>query len=637
MVSLPVSRKLAAIFYADVAGYSRLMGEAEERTHQTVSTYLDFMSEYIHGYRGRVGHFAGDAVLADFDSAVDAISCAVSVQRDLAAKNDELPDKGRVQFRIGINIGDVIVDRGEVHGDGVNVAARLEGLSEPGGVCVSESARLAVGSRLPVDYDFLGEQHVKNITDPVRAYHVRMRPGAVLPAPADETERESTELPTLMFSSRAMELVVKQACSVAHTDATVLVQGESGVGKELVARLVHEESGRRGGPFVKFDCAAVPADLFESELFGHVSGALTSATRDRPGRLELADGGTLFLDEVGELPLELQAKLLRPLQDSTFERVGDSRTLRADVRIVAATNRDLAELVSSDQFRRDLYFRLSVFPINVPPLRERSEDISVLVEYFLAQNAEGKTELERLEQDQLAHLTAYDWPGNVRELKNVVERALILSDKGALRFDDALPKSVLSFPARAPLPAEHTPARGYFTSSEFERLERNNLTGALEAAGWTIAGANGAATLVGMTPVKLRSRLKALNIQRPDPDSLYMRLGSARGISTLARDLFGRVQADPELRRFWARRSTYGVLREEKLLVDYVSTVSGGPAEYVGRDMAAAHKNLGITAHDWELFRTHFAASLSALRVPERESRELEAFAESLKESIVER
>ena len=215
-----------------------------------------------------------------------------------------------------------------------------------------------------------------------------------------------------------------QVRAVAATAATVLIQGESGVGKELLARRIHEESPRRGGPFVKVDCASIPRDLFEGELFGHVSGAVPGAMRDRTGHIEHAEGGTLFLDEVGDIPSELQVKLLRPLQDSTFERVGDGRTRRADVRFIAATNRDLTAQVSQGLLRRDLYFRLSVFPIKVPPLRARLEDIPVLARHFLAAHrSPGHRSAAGLTDAHVHHLQTYDWPGNVRELKNVVERA----------------------------------------------------------------------------------------------------------------------------------------------------------------------------------------------------------------------
>jgi truncated hemoglobin YjbI len=360
------------------------------------------------------------------------------------------------------------------------------------------------------------------------------------------------------------------------------------------------------------------------------------AKRDRTGHIELADGGTLFLDEVGDIPSELQVKLLRPLQDSTFERVGDGRTRRADVRFIAATNRDLTAQVSQGLLRRDLYFRLSVFPIKVPPLRARPEDIPVLAEHFLAPHiGAGERPAADLTEAHVQHLQTYDWPGNVRELKNVIERAVILSGDGPLRFDEALPTSSFSYPARASLPEEQTPARGFLTATEIEQLERNNLVGAMEATGWRVSGPDGAAAQLGMPPAKLKSRLKALSVDKPDPGSLYARLGGGRGIATFTRELFGRATGHPELGRFWKGRSTYGVLREERLLIAYLSSAAGGPTRYVGRDMKSAHRDLGIRASDWEIFRAVLSDTLEALRVPSPERQEVVEFAESLKADIV--
>jgi truncated hemoglobin YjbI len=322
------------------------------------------------------------------------------------------------------------------------------------------------------------------------------------------------------------------------------------------------------------------------------------------------------------------------LQDGTFERVGDGRTRRAAVRFIAATNRDLAAMVADGGFRRDLYFRLSVFPIKVPPLRDRPEDIPVLVKHFLAEYAAAAV-AQRVTHTQLEHLQKYDWPGNVRELQTLVKRALILSGDGPLRLDEALPSSAISYPARAPLPEERTPARGFFTVSEFAELERNNLVAALEMAGWHVAGREGAAERLGLTVAKLRARMKALDIRPPASDSLYVRLGGSRGIATIARDLFGRAVAHPVLGRFWKGRSTYGVLREEKLLVAYLSAAAGGPAHYVGRDMQSAHQHLDISRADWEILETLLSTTFAALAVPETERREVIAFVESLRDEIV--
>src|SRR6516165_1674896 len=324
-----------------------------------------------------------------------------------------------------------------------------------------------------------------------------------------------TDTGEIVGVSQALTAVLEQARVVALTDATVLICGETGVGKELIARRIHDESHRCHGPMITVNCASIPRDLFESEYFGHARGAFTGAIRDRRGRIEAADGGTLFLDEVGEIPLELQGKLLHTLQHLSFERVGEDRTRRANVRIIAATNRNLLQEISSDRFRLDLYYRLSVFPIEVPPLRGRPEDIVSLAHYFLCHlAAKSKRPGHRFSSAQVRHLQAYEWPGNVRELKNVLERAFILSGDGPLRLDLGLPASALSsgrastIPERIPMPAQ-----GFFTALEFEQLERQNLIGVLEAAHWKISGQGGAASLLGLKPSTLSSRLKVLNIQ----------------------------------------------------------------------------------------------------------------------------
>jgi transcriptional regulator with GAF, ATPase, and Fis domain/truncated hemoglobin YjbI len=448
----------------------------------------------------------------------------------------------------------------------------------------------------------------------------------------------SDDASRLLGTSQPLARVLEHAQAVAGTDATVLILGESGVGKELIARRIHELSRRRAGPLVTVNCASIPRDLFESEFFGHVRGAFTGATRDRTGRIEAADGGSLFLDEVAEIPGDLQGKLLRVLQNLTFERVGDDRTRRADIRFIAATNRDLRQEVSSGRFRRDFYYRLGVFPIEVPPLRVRPDDIGILAQHFLSCVAEANERpCPRLSKAHVRHLMAYDWPGNVRELKNVVERAFILSGDGPLRLDLALPTSALSFAARALPQADHSAQRGFFTATEFRQLERQNLIGALEASRWKVSGADGAAAMLGLSPSTLSSRLRALAIGKPEPRSLYVRLGAHRGIATLARELFGRVVTDPQLSRFWEHRSNIGVLREEQLLVAYLSAASGGPGQYVGRDLWLAHRDLAITTDDWNIFQAHLDATLKALRIPDREREEVQAFVDSLKGKIVQR
>jgi transcriptional regulator with GAF, ATPase, and Fis domain len=302
--------------------------------------------------------------------------------------------------------------------------------------------------------------------------------------------------------------VLRDLREVALTDTRGLVRGVTGTGKELFARALHAASGRRERPLVKVNCAAIPATLIESEFFGHERGAFTGATGKRDGRFTLADGGTIFLDEVGELPVELQGKLLRVLQEGEFEPVGSSRTRRVDVRVVAATNRDLFRAIGEGKFREDLYYRLSVFPITLPPLRERGDDVVLLAEEFARQFA-GRTgrRLEPMSAAMAARLRAYPWPGNVRELQNVIERAVITAREGRLNLDRALPATSADPPGPA--------AEGeLLTADDLARLERENLKRALDRAGWKVAGETGAARLLGMAPSTLTSRMKALGLRR---------------------------------------------------------------------------------------------------------------------------
>ncbi|MCQ4271708.1 sigma 54-interacting transcriptional regulator [Pseudomonas kuykendallii] len=305
--------------------------------------------------------------------------------------------------------------------------------------------------------------------------------------------------------------IVKQIDVVAPTDASVLIHGESGTGKELIARAIHQASRRAQNPLIRVNCAAIPAELFESEFFGHVRGAFTGALRDRVGRFELADGGTLFLDEIGEIPLELQSKLLRVLQEGQFERVGEERTRRVDVRIVAATNRDLRAEAEAKRFREDLYFRLNVFPIHSPALRERPMDIPQLAAHFLKQvgqrlNMPGR----RLRKSDIERLQAYAWPGNIRELQNVIERALITSEGLDLRID--LPTGAAARAVVAAEPESPAAPAGILTDAQLRQLERDNLKAALQAAGGRLFGKNGAAELLGLKPTTLASRLKRLDL-----------------------------------------------------------------------------------------------------------------------------
>jgi PAS domain S-box-containing protein len=317
----------------------------------------------------------------------------------------------------------------------------------------------------------------------------------------------------IIGKSRALRNMLAQVEAVARTPASVLVLGESGVGKELVARAIHSRSERAGAALVKVNCASIPKELFESEFFGHVKGAFTGAHKDRVGRFQLADGGTIFLDEVGEIPLELQGKLLRVLQESEFERVGDDITRSVDVRIIAATNRDLERLVVEGTFREDLFYRLSVFPIEVPPLRKRRADLLQLAQHFLEQTCkEFGRETFRLTKAQADAIEAYDWPGNVRELKNVIERAVILSEGNALRLDLSLPQGNVAEPGQR---EERPSAERVLTDKQMRELQRQNLLAALHQSDWRVSGRNGAAELLGVRPTTLADRIKSFGIRRP--------------------------------------------------------------------------------------------------------------------------
>jgi formate hydrogenlyase transcriptional activator len=306
----------------------------------------------------------------------------------------------------------------------------------------------------------------------------------------------------LIGDSTAMEAVLEQVERVAPTDSTVLIQGETGTGKELIARAIHNISSRCGRPFVKLNCAAIPLDLLESELFGHEKGAFTGAIAQRIGRFELADKGTLFLDEVGDIPLALQPKLLRVLQEQEFERLGGTQTHHVDVRLVAATNRDLAAMVKHGEFRSDLYYRLNVFPISLPPLRERREDIPALVKHFVEIYCRrmGK-QIEHIPPETMFALGSYPWPGNIRELQNLIERAVILSNFGVL------PNPL---PAAAPTDATIFPAATTLRDSE-----RALILNTLEAVGWVIGGPKGAAAKLGLKRTTLICKMQKLGIFRP--------------------------------------------------------------------------------------------------------------------------
>jgi PAS domain S-box-containing protein len=311
----------------------------------------------------------------------------------------------------------------------------------------------------------------------------------------------------IVGKSNALLYVLSKIKEVAATDATVLVQGETGVGKELVARAIHQASDRSGKAFVRVNCAALPENLVEAELFGHESGAFTGAGRTRIGRFEVADGGTIFLDEISELPLSLQSKILTVLQEGHFERIGSSRTRSVDVRVITATNRNLNEEVSAGRFRADLFYRLNVYPITVPPLRSRRDDIPLLAQYFIKENAlrMGK-EIDQIPAHVMDRLVSYDWPGNVRELRNLMERAVIMTPGNVLVLPEGLESG-----ETAPVKETVSPETELAT---LEKVEKQHLLRVLESTGWRISGPKGAAKILGLNPSTMRFRMKKLNLKK---------------------------------------------------------------------------------------------------------------------------
>jgi transcriptional regulator with GAF, ATPase, and Fis domain len=310
------------------------------------------------------------------------------------------------------------------------------------------------------------------------------------------------EFEGIIGNSSALESVLEQVKHVAPTDSTVLIGGETGTGKELVARAIHSSSFRRGRAFVKLNCAAIPLDLLESELFGHERGAFTGAIAQKIGRFELADKGTLFLDEVGDIPPALQPKLLRVLQEQEFERLGSNRTHQVDVRLVAATNRNLAEMVKRGEFRSDLYYRLDVFPIVVPPLRERRVDIPALVGHFVETvGRRVRKQIDRIPRETMSALCCYDWPGNIRELQNRIERAVILSKDGVLSNPLAMPES--------------QSVNFYPFPTTLKEIERTSILSALKEHGWVVGGPDGAAAKLGVPRTTLICKMERFGICRP--------------------------------------------------------------------------------------------------------------------------
>jgi transcriptional regulator with GAF, ATPase, and Fis domain len=329
-----------------------------------------------------------------------------------------------------------------------------------------------------------------------------------------EEVREARAFGDIIGHSPSIRQLLRQIELVAPTDASVLILGESGTGKELVAREVHRLSRRADHPLIRINCASVPRELYESEFFGHVRGAFTGAIKDRAGRFEAAHDGTLFLDEVGEVPFALQSKFLRVLQEKQYERVGEEKTRTVDVRIIAASNRDLKRDAEEGRFRQDFYYRLNVFPIEVPPLRERKEDIPMLAAHFLKQAARRlRLPPPRFTEAHGRLLQSYDWPGNVRELQNATERALILAQKGLLQFD--LAQADLVAPPSPPPPSGANGAESpILTELEWRQRERENMQAALAKSGWRIHGADGAAELLGLKPTTLISRMKKFGLKR---------------------------------------------------------------------------------------------------------------------------
>jgi len=325
------------------------------------------------------------------------------------------------------------------------------------------------------------------------------------------TEQDERRFERIIGNSAALEFVLEQVERVAPTDSTVLIEGETGTGKELIAHAIHNASQRCGRAFIKLNCAAIPLDLLESELFGHERGAFTGAIAQKIGRFEMADKGTLFLDEVGDIPSALQPKLLRVLQEQEFERLGGGRTHKVDVRLVAATNRNLVTMVAREHFRRDLFYRLNVFPISLPALRERREDIPALVTYFVRMFSRrmGK-KVDSIPEETMVAFQSYPWPGNIRELQNLVERAVILSRDGVLPNPVHKKQTELVPPTQHRFPTS-------LSSTTLEDFDRTVILQTLEQAGWVVGGPRGAAAKLGVKRTTLLARMRRLGISRPLP------------------------------------------------------------------------------------------------------------------------
>jgi transcriptional regulator with GAF, ATPase, and Fis domain len=328
----------------------------------------------------------------------------------------------------------------------------------------------------------------------------------------DEIDKTSM-FEEIVGSSPALHAVLSRVAKVAPTDSTVLITGETGTGKELIARAIHKRSQRSSRPFVSVNCAAIPTTLIASELFGHEKGAFTGATQRRLGRFELAEGGTIFLDEIGELPVETQVALLRVLQEREFERVGGNQTIRADVRVIAATNRDLQRVIAGESFRQDLFYRLNVFPIEIPPLRERKEDIAMLVEYFIHRySRKAGKKIQALEKRTLELLESYAWPGNIRELQNVIERSVIVCETDFFSVDP----SWLSIESSSSMPGSGLGLRrdNGLVAKKSAAQEREEIEAALVASGGRVSGPAGAAAQLGIPASTLESKIRSLKINK---------------------------------------------------------------------------------------------------------------------------
>jgi len=323
--------------------------------------------------------------------------------------------------------------------------------------------------------------------------------------------RDTCPFGNIIGHSAALQKTLHQIELVAPTDTTVLIQGESGTGKELIALAIHQQSKRKNHALIKVNCASIPRDLFESEFFGHIRGAFTGAVKDRTGRFQLADNGTIFLDEIGDIPVELQSKLLRVLQEGEYEKIGDERTRKVNVRVIAATNRDLKKEMEINRFREDLYFRLSVFPIEIVPLRNRKDDIPILAQFFLKKSCRnmGLRELH-LKNKHVMQLQNYNWPGNIRELQNIVERAVIMSKGKELRLDLPLSNNKDDLSRIVPPCNEDK----IVTADEIKEFEIKNIIRSLNKSNWKVSGKGGAAELLGMKPTTLDSRIKMLGIRK---------------------------------------------------------------------------------------------------------------------------